>query len=40
MDYHGIILEVSGTKAKVKISSMGLELSAVFDKKNLKAIIF
>ena len=40
MDYHGIIVEVSGTKAKVKISSMGLILSAVFDKKNLKVINF
>ena len=38
MDYCGIVLEVSGTKAKVKISSMGIELSAVFDKKNLKPI--
>ena len=40
MDYHGIIVEVSGTKAKVKISSMGLILSAVFDKKNLRVINF
>ena len=38
MDYCGIVLEVSGTKAKVKISSMGIELSAVFDKKNLKPV--
>ena len=40
MDYHGIIVEVSGTKAKVKISSMSLILSAVFDKKNLRVINF
>ena len=38
MDYHGVIIEVSGSRAKVKISSMGLELSAFFDKKNLQQV--
>lgn len=36
MNFHGIIIEVSGNKAKVNIESMGLQLSAVFDKKNLE----
>ncbi len=35
MDYKGIIMEVSGNKAKVKIESMGLQLTAVFERKNL-----
>jgi transcription antitermination factor NusG len=38
MNYHGIIVEVKGSRAKVRISSMGVELSAVFDKKNLQAL--
>lgn len=38
MNYHGILLEVSGNKAKVKIESMGIQLSAFFDRKNLEAI--
>jgi transcription antitermination factor NusG len=38
MNYHGIVLEVVGAKARVRISSMGLELSAVFDKKNLNVV--
>jgi transcription antitermination factor NusG len=36
MDYHGIVIEVMGNKARVQIESMGLQLSAVFDKKNLE----
>lgn len=36
MNYHGIILEVMGNKAKVQIESMGLQLSAIFEKKNLE----
>jgi transcription antitermination factor NusG len=36
MNYHGILLEVSGNRAKVKIDSMGISLSAHFDKKNLE----
>jgi len=38
MNYHGLVLEVSGNKAKVRIESMGIQLSAVFDKKNLEVI--
>lgn len=39
MNYEGILLEVSGSRAFVKIESMGLQLSAHFDKKNLEKII-
>jgi transcription antitermination factor NusG len=38
MNYKGIILEVSGSRAKVKIDSLGLDLTAVFDKNNLEAV--
>ena len=38
MHYKGIVMEVMGNKAKVKIESMGLQLSAVFDVKNLQVI--
>ena len=31
MDYKGIILEVTGNKAKISIESMGLKLSATFN---------
>ena len=37
MNYKGIVIEIVGTKAKVKISSMGIELTAYFDKKNLES---
>lgn len=36
MNYHGIVLEVMGNKARVKIESMGVQLSAIFEKKNLE----
>jgi transcription antitermination factor NusG len=36
MDYHGILIELSGNKAKVRIESMGISLNAHFDKKNLE----
>jgi transcription antitermination factor NusG len=36
MNYHGILIELSGNRAKVKIDSMGISLSAHFDKKNLE----
>lgn len=36
MNYRGIVLEVMGNKAKVKIESMGVQLSAIFEKKNLE----
>ena len=35
MDYKGIVLEVSGNKAKVLIQSIGITLSAIFEKKKL-----
>lgn len=38
MNYKGIVLEVMGNKARVKIESMGLQLSALFDVKNLELI--
>jgi len=38
MNYKGIVLEVLGNKARVRIESMGLQLSAVFDKKNLELV--
>jgi transcription antitermination factor NusG len=39
MNYQGILLELLGNKAFVKIESMGLQLSAHFDKKNLEKIV-
>lgn len=36
MNYRGIVVEIKDNKAKVLIESMGLQLSAVFDKKNLE----
>lgn len=36
MNYQGILLEVSGNRASVKIESMGLQLTAVFDKNNIE----
>jgi transcription antitermination factor NusG len=38
MNYKGIVLEVLGNKAKVKIYSMGLILTAIFEQKNLEKI--
>jgi len=38
MDYKGIVLEVSGNRAKVKIQSLGIELSAIFEISNLKKL--
>ena len=38
MNYEGILLEISGSRAFVKIENMGLQLSAFFDKKNLEKI--
>ena len=38
MNYQGIVLELNGNKAKVKIESMGIQLSAVFDRKNLEVV--
>ena len=36
MNYKGIVIEVAGNKAKVQIDSMGIQLSAVFEKRNLE----
>ena len=38
MNYEGTIVEVSGNRACVRIESMGIQLSAVFEKKNLEPI--
>ncbi len=38
MNYRGIVLELHGNKAKVRIESMGIQLSAYFDKKNLEIV--
>ena len=38
MNYQGMVIELSGNKAKVKIESMGIQLSAVFDKRNLEIV--
>lgn len=38
MNYKGIVIEVTGNKAKVNIESMGLQLSASFDLKNLEVV--
>ena len=38
MNYQGILLEVQGNRAKVRIESMGLQLSAVFDKRNIELV--
>lgn len=35
MNYRGIVLEIKGNRAKVKIDSMGLYITAYFDKSNL-----
>ncbi len=38
MNYHGILIELQGSRAKVRIETLGVQLSAQFDKKNLEAI--
>ena len=38
MNYKGIVLEVIGNKAKVQIESMGMQLSAIFEKSNLQPV--
>jgi transcription antitermination factor NusG len=38
MNYHGILLQISGNRASVKIESMGLQLIALIDKKNLVTV--
>ena len=39
MNYKGIILEVFGNKARVEIDSMGMQLTAVFERNNLEKIV-
>ena len=39
MNYNGIIVEITGNRARVNIESMGIKLSAVFDKKNLEPVL-
>ena len=38
MNYKGIVLEVNGNTAKVKIDGMGMILTATFDKKNISKL--
>lgn len=38
MDYKGVIVEILGNKAVVKIDTLDIQLSAHFDKKNLEVI--
>ncbi len=38
MDYHGILLQLSGNRASVQIQSMGLQLTTIVDRKNLELI--
>lgn len=38
MNYQGLVLEVFGNKAKVRIESMGVQLSAIIEKKNLEPV--
>lgn len=39
MNYEGMVIEVFGNRAVVKIDTMDIQLSAHFDKKNLELII-
>jgi transcription antitermination factor NusG len=38
MNYQGILLQLSGNRASVKIESMGLQLTTLIDKKNLEIV--
>jgi len=38
MNYHGLLIEIAGNRAKVRIDSMGISLHAQFDKKNLEPL--
>jgi transcription antitermination factor NusG len=38
MNYQGLLIEVAGNKARVRIESMGMYLNANFEKKNLEVI--
>ena len=38
MDYKGIVIEIIDNKARVQIDSMGIRLSALFDKKKISIL--
>jgi len=38
MNYQGSLVEIFGNRVKIKIESMGLQLSAHFDKKNIERL--
>ena len=38
MDYNGVLVEINGSRAKVRIETLGVQMSANFDKKNLEPI--
>lgn len=38
MNYKGMVLELMGNKARVRIESMGIQLSAIFEKRNLELV--
>ncbi len=38
MNFKGIVLELTGNKAKVKIKGMGMELTAIFEQRNLEKL--
>ncbi len=39
MNYQGILLQISGNRASVKIESMGLQLTTLIDRKNLEMAV-
>jgi len=39
MNYNGVLIEINGSRAKVRIETMGVQLSANFDKKNLEPVV-
>ena len=38
MNYNGVLVEINGSRAKVRIETLGVQMSANFDKKNLEPI--
>ncbi|MBL0358845.1 MAG: hypothetical protein IPP72_19145 [Chitinophagaceae bacterium] len=38
MNYQGLLIELYGNRARVRIDSMGLSLNAQFDKRNLELL--
>lgn len=39
MNYNGVPIEINGSRAKVRIETMGVQLSANFDKNNLETVV-